>query len=886
MARPASPLKKLLLEETLALNPKIKELYPDGVAVELLVRELSDVLVDDAGWQEGQSLVYDSEIGCLVNKFSSVGEPGEQGPQGKYRIFIYQVKAADDPAPDTPTGGVVVGGVLSTPPVGWTITFPSGDVNDQTKDIYQSFSIYDPATSTLGVWSAPFSVDVEAGPPGPAGATGQTGPPGETGPAGPRGLKGDSGNIDYNVPLGDPDEPLLVPAQEHHGAFYNFTTGTPPGGWGTVGVVRTKKTTVGSSDLPLPDDILLVSDTRLALGSVTDRRVSKIVIRGVDYPLNPIYSNGDIDGIPVIYSEFTTSLPSSGSWGQIVFHFSDGTIAPTAGSITAVTLNRQRARDWLNIEQANWTETDENDPSYIKNKPEITSGVTFTPTKTNIYNSVKAILKAGPNVTITPSDTISELSLSATGGSGGGNAPGSVVLAPAQTVSFGVPILSATTLTTNMANGPVFHNFPSFSGAGVSGILTATAVSNIGRVTVGRSGYVNVHFLDEVEISRSTAGGGGRDAEFALVLTQYGSNSESKREWIWEHQISDPITTAIRVPIDITTGLTPVEVGDYFTLNFAFNSAVSGRNITFNLPADNPGLDERLEFIFFGLMAAGTGGGSGSSGASGPFVALDTQPTDLSSYVHGQVLRINNPAPGKWGEVQGANSDERHGFRVEWGEDSNNLADSALAVGGRQDFFYSSFGDTFGKIWTEDGLRPLNNSKTPLMRFELQRTKTQTGFSYGVVCLFRKTALKDSDALATLYVRGYSGEPSRDNELYTVELTKQADNPAHAYHTYLEKTGSDVSVVYSERDDIEYLRFFSANPPAGDNASNPLNLHEAKSVAEIDPPNPPIPSRTTFPDPAAQDAPERFILAQDIAAVFSTGAPSSGKIDVTFLNCI
>ena len=172
-------------------------------------------------------------------------------------------------------------------------------------------------------------------------------------------------------------------------------------------------------------------------------------------------------------------------------------------------------------------------------------------------------------------------------------------LGEAQTAVFQVPVLSSTRLTAVTANVPVFHNIASFTGAGIAGVLTQSAVSNIARVTLGQSGFVNVHFADEVQITSSTAGSSGRDGELVLVLTQYASGGDSKRTWMWEHGITDPITTGINVPIDITTGLTPVEVGDYFTLNFAFNAAQANTYISIQLPADNPGMDERLEFVFF-----------------------------------------------------------------------------------------------------------------------------------------------------------------------------------------------------------------------------------------------------------------------------------------------
>ena len=180
------------------------------------------------------------------------------------------------------------------------------------------------------------------------------------------------------------------------------------------------------------------------------------------------------------------------------------------------------------------------------------------------------------------------------------HAGGGASLGPSNPVSFGIPVVSQQTLTVATSGVPVFYNIPAFSGAGLAGTLERSVSSGIGRITAKKAGYVNVVLEDEIQLMRSNAGTGA-DGEFVIVITQYGKDGTDKRSWIAEHPISDPILTAYKFPFSVSTGLTPVEVDDYFTVNFAFNINQANKYLRFDLPADNPGLDERFEFIFFPL---------------------------------------------------------------------------------------------------------------------------------------------------------------------------------------------------------------------------------------------------------------------------------------------
>ena len=233
-------------------------------------------------------------------------------------------------------------------------------------------------------------------------------------------------------------------------------------------------------------------------------------------------------------------------------------------------------------------------------------------------------------------------------------------------------------------------------------------------------------------------------------------------------------------------------------------------------------------------------GGSSSEG-DGRFIALETTPTDLRSYANGQVLRVNTPAPGKWLEVQGADANERHSFRTVFEADSANPAQATWAVGTDLNYGYSSFGDVFGKLYTADGGKAFTVSNTPIMRMEIeQEVATVTpnvggniyGFTTTYTLLIRKTDL--ATAPATIYVRYYTGPPASGNQVTTVQFNKGADNSAHAYHTYIDSSGADINT--EDILSIKYFSLFTSNPPTGDQTSNPLQLHDAKSLEEIDKP--------------------------------------------------
>ena len=290
-----------------------------------------------------------------------------------------------------------------------------------------------------------------------------------------------------------------------------------------------------------------------------------------------------------------------------------------------------------------------------------------------------------------------------------------------QSFSFGIPATTSNvTLRSATVNTRVYHHLPSFTGAGISGVLTQSAVNSVGRVTVGQAGFVNLSFEDEITIHSSTAGTSGNSGELVYVLKHYSSSDMPIRSWVGEHTIEDAISHAVTFPISMSIGLTPVESGDYFTLNYAFSSSRAGDNVVFSLPADNADLDERLEVFFWPVTSVvstgprgppgppgpqGPAGPAGSGGSGGDsdsrLIALPSVPTDLSSYSQGQILPLNAPIKGKWVEVKGADAGEKHSFRVDFEADSSNPARASWQVGTDLNYGYSSPSGIFSETSTQ-----------------------------------------------------------------------------------------------------------------------------------------------------------------------------------------
>ena len=285
------------------------------------------------------------------------------------------------------------------------------------------------------------------------------------------------------------------------------------------------------------------------------------------------------------------------------------------------------------------------------------------------------------------------------------------------------------------------------------------------------------------------------------------------------------------------------------------------------------------------INSTATGGSSSSEGV-GRFIALPAVPTDLTSYPNGQILRIQPPPTtavpdpdGEWREVLGADAGELHSFRTLFEADSTNPARALWAVGTDLNYGYSSFGDVFGELYTADGGKAFTASNTPIMRMEIeQEVATVTpnvggniyGFTTTYTLLIRKTDL--ATAPATIYVRYYTGPPASGNQVTTVQFSKGADNSAHAYHTYIDSSGADI--LTEDILSIKYFSLFTSNPPTGDQLSNPLNFHEAKTTVVRDPPPADWakPGNTeSIPLAKLSNSPDRLFIGSSFPASPKTG---------------
>ena len=226
--------------------------------------------------------------------------------------------------------------------------------------------------------------------------------------------------------------------------------------------------------------------------------------------------------------------------------------------------------------------------------------------------------------------------------------------------------------------------------------------------------------------------------------------------------------------------------------------------------------------------------------SDGRLIGLNSLPSDFSSYSHGQVLWINGTPRGMFIEVRGANDNERHSFAVDFVADPNNPTRNTWVVGSQISYGVSFTTSRFGNEYTADRGKPYTASNAPvrsmvieLMVTRLPATGVHLAFSSSATMTIPKVQLVS--APNTIVARYYSGPPSSDNQVATVEFVKSADNPAHNYHTYTERLADQVPSDVADIESIRYFNLFTASPATNDQSSNPLQLHSSKGFQSIDP---------------------------------------------------
>ena len=212
----------------------------------------------------------------------------------------------------------------------------------------------------------------------------------------------------------------------------------------------------------------------------------------------------------------------------------------------------------------------------------------------------------------------------------------------------------------------------------------------------------------------------------------------------------------------------------------------------------------------------------GSGGQAGPFLALESAPTDLSTFQDNQVIRVNTPLPGKWFEIQDKTA-FGHGVKLVRGASGVNRGASLTGT------------SKYGAIQTEEGV-PFDLQDAPVGRIEEESDDDN------LVVYFRKSALSATDqARDVIYVRSYSGTPSSSNEVDTNALVKQADQTSDGivWQVYFSGTSGPPARAFDGAwpDNAQniYFRFFVSSPPT-DNNSETLDFQEERVLEEIDPP--------------------------------------------------
>ena len=121
--------------------------------------------------------------------------------------------------------------------------------------------------------------------------------------------------------------------QENPVQSLDITTGVAPSGWGNVCVSVEPGALVGKTNVPLGDDVVILSDTSIGSASSMSVRASQILIGTTEHTVNTLRLTRRLGSRDVVYSTITPSLPNAAKWEDVVIKFADGTQQPLGGAI-------------------------------------------------------------------------------------------------------------------------------------------------------------------------------------------------------------------------------------------------------------------------------------------------------------------------------------------------------------------------------------------------------------------------------------------------------------------------------------------------------------------------------------------------------------------------
>ena len=226
----------------------------------------------------------------------------------------------------------------------------------------------------------------------------------------------------------------------------------------------------------------------------------------------------------------------------------------------------------------------------------------------------------------------------------------------------------------------------------------------------------------------------------------------------------------------------------------------------------------------------GSGGGGGDGGNANSIIALQTPPTDLSSFVNRSVIRTNTPPA--WYEIDHEDTDQLDTIKYTNPIQSSNRFGVNLVTGG------SGFlSQATGQIQNFEGV-DLTLANSPIGAFYIENTNPSNPpqTNNGILVAYIKSADLPSDP-ANIWVRTYSGVPAGNNELDTGRLDRGETVTLNSIQYRVYRSRSALA-EFGTGDLGSYARFFTDAPPSSDLTSNVFEIFQDKKfLKQIDLPS-------------------------------------------------